>query len=91
MSHELNALFTPLKIRSLTLRNCFVMPGMQRGFMDDGAPTTKMADYMRRCAAGGAGLIISESTSPDHPSAYWMPVMGRLEPKKVSHVCRILA
>ena len=35
---------------------------------------------MRRCAAGGAGLIISESTSPDHPSAYWQPMMGRMEP-----------
>ena len=76
---ELDVLFTPLKIRRLTLRNRFVMPGMQRGFMDDGAPTPKMVEYMRRCAAGGAGLIISESTSPDHPSAYWQPIMGRLE------------
>jgi 2,4-dienoyl-CoA reductase-like NADH-dependent reductase (Old Yellow Enzyme family) len=76
---ELDVLFTPLTLRGLTLRNRFVMPGMQRGFMDDGAPTPKMVEYMRRCAAGGAGLIISESTSPDHPSAYWMPVMGRME------------
>jgi len=75
----LEVLFTPLTIRKLTLRNRFVMPGMQRGFMDDGAPTPKMVEYMRRCAAGGAGLVISESTSPDHPSAYWQPVMGRLE------------
>jgi 2,4-dienoyl-CoA reductase-like NADH-dependent reductase (Old Yellow Enzyme family) len=76
---ELEVLFTPLTLRGLTLRNRFVMPGMQRGFMDDGAPTPKMMEYMRRCAAGGAGLIISESTSPDHPSAYWMPMMGRME------------
>ncbi|HXR89840.1 MAG TPA: hypothetical protein VN750_06100, partial [Steroidobacteraceae bacterium] len=75
----LDALFTPLKIRNLVLRNRFVMPGMQRGFMDDGAPTARMVEYMRRCAAGGPGLIISESTSPDHPSAYWQPVMGRME------------
>lgn len=77
---ELAPLFQPLTIRSTRLRNRFVMPGMQRGFMNDGAPTPKMVDYMRRCAAGGAGLIISESTSPDHPSAYWQPMMGRLEP-----------
>ena len=76
---ELDVLFTPLTLRGLTLRNRFVMPGMQRGFMDDGAPTPKMVEYMRRCAAGGAGLIIGESTSPDHPSAYWMPMMGRME------------
>jgi 2,4-dienoyl-CoA reductase-like NADH-dependent reductase (Old Yellow Enzyme family) len=66
---ELDILFTPLRIGNLVLRNRFVMPGMQRGFMSDGAPTPKMVDYMRRCAAGGVGLIISESTSPDHPSA----------------------
>jgi 2,4-dienoyl-CoA reductase-like NADH-dependent reductase (Old Yellow Enzyme family) len=77
---ELDILFTPQRIGSLVVRNRFVMPGMQRGFMSDGAPTPKMVDYMRRCAAGGVGLIISESTSPDHPSAYWQPIMGRLEP-----------
>ena len=79
IADDLDVLFTPLTIRNLTLRNRFVMPGMQRGFMNDGAPTQKMVDYMRRCAAGGAGLIISESTSPDHPSAYWQPMMGRME------------
>jgi 2,4-dienoyl-CoA reductase-like NADH-dependent reductase (Old Yellow Enzyme family) len=77
---ELDILFTPQRAGGLVLRNRFVMPGMQRGFMSDGSPTPKMVDYMRRCAAGGVGLIISESTSPDHPSAYWQPIMGRLEP-----------
>ena len=67
----LEVLFTPLTLRQLTLRNRLVMPGMQRGFMNDGAPSRKMVDYMRRCSAGGVGLIISESTHPDHPSAYW--------------------
>jgi 2,4-dienoyl-CoA reductase-like NADH-dependent reductase (Old Yellow Enzyme family) len=76
---SLNALFAPLAIRGLTLRNRFVMPAMQRGFMDDGAPTQQMVDYLRRCAAGGVGLVICESTSPDHPSAYWQPVMGRMD------------
>ncbi len=79
-SGALSVLFTPLTIKRLRLRNRFVMPGMQRGFMNDGAPTPRMIEYMRRCAAGGVGLIIGESTSPDHPSAYWQPVMGRLEP-----------
>jgi 2,4-dienoyl-CoA reductase-like NADH-dependent reductase (Old Yellow Enzyme family) len=73
------ALFEPLTIRGLILRNRFVLPAMQRGFMDDGAPTRQMVDYLRRCAAGGVGLVICESTSPDHPSAYWQPVMGRMD------------
>ena len=80
MPRELDILFSPQRVGSVMLRNRFVMPGMQRGFMNDGAPTPKMVEYMRRCAAGGVGLIISESTSPDHPSAYWQPIMGRLEP-----------
>jgi 2,4-dienoyl-CoA reductase-like NADH-dependent reductase (Old Yellow Enzyme family) len=79
LPQQLDVLFTPQRVGSLVLRNRFVMPGMQRGFMNDGAPTPKMVEYMRRCAAGGVGLIISESTSPDHPSAYWQPIMGRLE------------
>jgi 2,4-dienoyl-CoA reductase-like NADH-dependent reductase (Old Yellow Enzyme family) len=78
--HELDPLFEQVDIRGMRLRNRLVMPGMQRGFMQDGSPTPQMVAYMRRCAAGGAGLIISESTSPDHPSAYWQPIMGRLEP-----------
>jgi len=80
VTKRLDSLFAPLTLGRLMVRNRFVMPGMQRGFMSDGAPTSKMVDYMRRCAAGGVGLIISESTSPDHPSAYWQPIMGRLEP-----------
>ena len=51
---DLEPLFQPLTIGNTTLRNRFVVPGMQRGFMDDGAPTPKMVVYMRRCAAGGA-------------------------------------
>ncbi|HXC58078.1 MAG TPA: hypothetical protein VN645_02110 [Steroidobacteraceae bacterium] len=75
----LEPLFTPLSLRGVTLRNRFVMPAMQRGFMNDGAPAPRMVEYLRRCAAGGAGLIICESTSPDHPSGYWAPVIGRLD------------
>jgi 2,4-dienoyl-CoA reductase-like NADH-dependent reductase (Old Yellow Enzyme family) len=78
---DVDTLFSPLSVRGLTLRNRFVMPAMQRAFMDDGAPTSRMVEYLARCAAGGTGLIICESTSPDHPSAYWVPMMGRMEPR----------
>jgi 2,4-dienoyl-CoA reductase-like NADH-dependent reductase (Old Yellow Enzyme family) len=44
------ALFVPLRIRDLALRNRFVMPAMQRGFTDDGAPTPRMVEHLRRCA-----------------------------------------
>ena len=89
-ARDLEVLFTPLAIRGTTLRNRFVMPGMQRGFMDDGAPTPRMIETMRRSAAGGPGLIVSESTSPDHPSAYWQPIMGRLEPATLGAWGRVI-
>jgi 2,4-dienoyl-CoA reductase-like NADH-dependent reductase (Old Yellow Enzyme family) len=92
MNHaDLEPLFRSLTIRAMTLRNRLVMPGMQRGFMEDGAPAPGMVEYLRRCAAGGAGLIIGESTSPDHPSAYWQPVMGRLEPATLEAWRRVVA
>lgn len=81
MGDTLAPLFSPLAIRGMTLRNRFVMPAMQRGFMDDGAPMPRMVEYLRRCAAGGVALVICESTSPDHPSGYWAPVIGRIEPR----------
>lgn len=85
-----DVLFAPLTVRSLTLRNRFVMPAMQRAFMDDGAPTARMVEYLRRCAAGGTGLVICESTSPDHPSAYWVPMMGRIEPRTLPAWQRVI-
>ncbi|MEN9705981.1 MAG: hypothetical protein RLZZ393_1860 [Pseudomonadota bacterium] len=87
---DIEPLFRPLSLRGLSLRNRFVMPAMQRGFMDDGAPTPRMVEYLRRCARGGVGLVICESTAPDHPSAYWMPMMGRLEPRTLDAWRRVV-
>ena len=60
---DLEPLFQPLTIGNTTLRNRFVVPGMQRGFMDDGAPTPKMVAYMRRCAAVLAECTLQTTTS----------------------------
>ncbi len=66
-------LFTPQRIGSLTLTNRFVMPGMQRGMASDGRPTAAMAEHYRRRIEGGCGLVITESTAVDHPSASHQP------------------
>jgi 2,4-dienoyl-CoA reductase-like NADH-dependent reductase (Old Yellow Enzyme family) len=87
---ELAPLFQPLAVRGLTLRNRFVMPAMQRGFMDDGAPTQRMVEYLGRCAAGGVGLVICESTAPDHPAAFWSPVMGRIDARTLPAWQRVI-
>ena len=71
MSHVPRSLFQPFAIRNLSLRNRFVLPGMQRGWNANFAPLPKAGDFLGRCAEGGASLIISEGVAVDHPSATW--------------------
>jgi 2,4-dienoyl-CoA reductase-like NADH-dependent reductase (Old Yellow Enzyme family) len=66
-------LFTPFELGKLTLRNRFVMPAMQRGMCDEGAPKPELAAYYARRAQGGVPLIIGESAAIDHPSATMQP------------------
>lgn len=62
-------MFEPLAVGPLTLRNRFVMPGMQREWCIEGAPTPRLAEYYRRRAAGGTALINSEACAVDHPTS----------------------
>jgi 2,4-dienoyl-CoA reductase-like NADH-dependent reductase (Old Yellow Enzyme family) len=66
---DLAPLFEPIAVGALTLRNRFAMPGMQRGWCVDGAPSPQLAEYYRRRAAGGTALINSEACAVDHPTA----------------------
>jgi 2,4-dienoyl-CoA reductase-like NADH-dependent reductase (Old Yellow Enzyme family) len=71
---DVSPLFTPFELKGMTLRNRFVMPGMQRGWAEeDGAPSPRLADYYARRVEGGVSLIISESAAVDHPSATQQP------------------
>lgn len=67
---DVSPLFSPFAVNGLSLRNRFIMPGMQRGWCRDGAPLPQLAEYYRRRAEGGASLIITESTAIDHPAAW---------------------
>jgi len=62
-------MFEPIAVGPLTLRNRFVMPGMQRQWCIDGAPTPRLAEYYRLRAAGGTALINSEACAVDHPTS----------------------
>jgi 2,4-dienoyl-CoA reductase-like NADH-dependent reductase (Old Yellow Enzyme family) len=75
---DASILFRPFGIRGLTLRNRFVMPGMQRGWCKDGSPGPQMAEYYSARAAGGISLVITEACAVDHPSATRGPFYGRL-------------
>ncbi|MGV9884948.1 NADH:flavin oxidoreductase [Streptomyces sp. NPDC003006] len=59
----------PFDINGLTLPNRIAMAPMTREFSPDGVPGTDVAEYYARRAAGGVGLIVTEGTYVDHPSA----------------------
>ncbi|MDX9750483.1 MAG: NADH:flavin oxidoreductase, partial [Flavobacteriales bacterium] len=63
------ALFAPFKLRSLELKNRFVMAPMTRSFSPNGVPGADVAAYYRRRAQAGVGLILSEGTVIDRPSS----------------------
>ena len=62
-------LFEPVALGSLELRNRLVMAPMTRAFSPGGVPGANVAEYYRRRAEGGIGLIITEGTWVGHPSA----------------------
>ena len=62
-------LFTPYKLKKLTLPNRIVMAPMTRSKSPNQIPGSDVAAYYARRAAGGVGLIITEGVAPDHPVA----------------------
>jgi 2,4-dienoyl-CoA reductase-like NADH-dependent reductase (Old Yellow Enzyme family) len=62
-------LFEPLQIKTLKLKNRFVMAPMTRSFSPNGIPTPEVAAYYQRRARGSVGLIISEGTVVNRPSS----------------------
>lgn len=69
MSQFIDPLFQPFDLGSLSLRNRIVMSPMTRSFSPQGIPGEDVADYYRRRAEGGVGLIFTEGVGIDHPSA----------------------
>ncbi|MCY1078742.1 NADH:flavin oxidoreductase [Archangium lansingense] len=64
-----DSLFRPFTHKSLTLKNRIVMAPMTRSFSPSGVPTSDVAAYYRRRAEGDVGLILSEGTVVNRPSA----------------------
>ena len=62
-------LFRPFTLNGLTLPNRVVMAPMTRSFSPAGQPGANVADYYRRRAAGGVGLIITEGTAVERVGA----------------------
>ena len=65
----LSMLFKPFSVGNLSLPNRIVMAPMTRGQSPRNIPTGETARYYRRRAEGGAGLLITECTFIEHPTA----------------------
>jgi 2,4-dienoyl-CoA reductase-like NADH-dependent reductase (Old Yellow Enzyme family) len=66
---SINSLFQPFQLKSLNLKNRFVMAPMTRSFSPQGIPTDEVAAYYRRRAEGEVGLLLSEGTVINRPSS----------------------
>ncbi|BBH20534.1 12-oxophytodienoate reductase [Paenibacillus baekrokdamisoli] len=66
---SVDSLFKPFEAGHLSLANRIVMAPMTRGFSPNGVPGADVADYYRRRAEYGVGLIVTEGTLINHPAA----------------------
>lgn len=62
-------LFRPFTLKTLSVPNRIVMAPMTRTKAVDGIPGAAQAEYYRRRAAGGVGLILTEGTVIDRPAS----------------------
>jgi 2,4-dienoyl-CoA reductase-like NADH-dependent reductase (Old Yellow Enzyme family) len=76
-------LFTPLSVKSLTVRNRFAMAPMTRRASPGGVPGDDVAAYYARRAAGGVGLIITEGVRIPHAAAGWPASIPALDGEDV--------
>lgn len=72
-SSSVQSLFKPFVSKNLRLSNRIVMAPMTRGFSPNGVPGMDVANYYRRRAENGVGLIITEGTLINHPAASGNP------------------
>lgn len=70
-------LFTPFQLNNLTLPTRIVMAPMTRSFSPGGVPNAQVAEYYRKRAAAGVGLIITEGTTVNHCAANGYPQVPR--------------
>jgi 2,4-dienoyl-CoA reductase-like NADH-dependent reductase (Old Yellow Enzyme family) len=64
-----DALFSPYKLKNLSLPNRIAMAPMTRSFSPNQIPGANVAAYYRARVEGGVGLILTEGTVVDHQSA----------------------
>jgi 2,4-dienoyl-CoA reductase-like NADH-dependent reductase (Old Yellow Enzyme family) len=69
MTIDISTLFRPFSLKTLRLKNRFVMAPMTRAMTPDGIPRERNAAYYQRRAEGQVGLILSEGTVIERPAS----------------------
>jgi 2,4-dienoyl-CoA reductase-like NADH-dependent reductase (Old Yellow Enzyme family) len=69
------ALFSPVRLGGVPLRNRFAMAPMTRSMSPGGVPGPDVAAYYARRARHGVGLVITEGTVVDHPGSSYNPAV----------------
>src|SRR5256885_13642215 len=74
MAHGLRALFTPIQVGRLTLKNRIYSSGHAEAMAEHGRPTERLHRYHEAKARGGCALTIfggASSVHPSSPAAAW--------------------
>ena len=77
MDDALAALFTPVQVGRLTLKNRIYSSGHAEAMAEDGRPTARLTRYHEAKARGGCALTIfggSSSVHPSSPAAAWKQI-----------------
>ena len=74
----LSRLFTPFRLRSLELRNRFVMSPMSRYASPEGVFSPDLMAYYARRAAHDVALVTSESAAIERPASFENPAIPRV-------------
>src|SRR5881409_1521477 len=77
MPYEFRALFTPIRVGAVTLRNRIYSSGHAEAMAEGGRPTARLARYHEAKAQGGCALTIfggSSSVHPSSPAAAWKQI-----------------
>jgi len=78
------ALFTPLQVGSITLKNRFVMSALTRNRAANTYPSELMKEYYVQRVQGGVGLIVSEGTLITRQGSEWPHAPGIWDQKHVA-------
>src|ERR1700743_826147 len=83
-------LFSPLAIRGLELRNRIVVPPMHQYSAVKGFPTDWHLVNAGKCAAGGAGLVVVESTKVERRGCGTVGDLGIWDDKFIEPLSRLV-